>query len=404
MISKINICRIASILALTLILTAPVVIYAQEDDSKKVSITLNTGVTYGSGGDGIIGPLAGNFNVPSFRQPVYGGSFQYAFNPAWSINTAVQFGQFKNQYDFDPVFENKFFYVSVSGVTNMNGLFNLNSRFINPYLSVGLGMIRSKLESEDLDSEDLSLMISGGGGLNFYLFKGADLFVQYSYNAAGSDLLDGFSGQGSSDQFAALTAGLRFNFGSSGQKLISWPPSREREPVEVRMEDPAVEPEREEELQATREPDPELLREREKMEQELRERVERAEDAMMQRREEARIFADNWREERRIAQEKAREEAERRAQIFTEKPDPGHYVQVFSFRNQENAELVRERLIEMLEDELGSSQARVLIQKVDDYNRVLIGNFENYSDANRTLGIISSEFSESFIITFPRPE
>ncbi len=393
MISKFNIYGVAAILAFLFILSIPLSVQAQQDDPRKVSFTLNSGVTYGSGGDGMLGALAGNFNVPSFRQPVYGGSFQYAFSPAWSMDTAVQFGEFKNQYDFDPVFNNEFFYVTVRGVTNVNGLFNLNSRFINPYFSIGLGMIRSKIESEDLDSEDLSLMISGGAGLNFYLFRGADLFVQYDYNAAGSDLLDGYSGLGSSDQFAALTAGLRLNFGSSGQKHISWPPSRDRRVVETA---PEIEPE----VEAAQEPDPELLREREQMEEQLRQRVERAEDAMMQRREEARIFADNWREERRRVQE----EAQRRAQMFTEQPEPGHYVQVFSFRNQESAETIRERLIEMLDNEFNNPMELVIIQKVDEFNRVLVGAFSDFSDANRALRMISSEYGESFIITFPRPE
>jgi len=403
MISKMNLHGMAFVFVILLISSVPVTIQAQEDNSKKVSFTLYSGVTYGSGGDGMIGQLAGNFNVPSFRQPVYGGSFQYAFNPAWSIDTAVQFGEFKNQYDFDPVFKNEFFYVTVKGVTNMNGLFNLNSRFINPYFSVGLGMIRSKLESVDLDSEDLSLMITGGAGLNFYLFKGADLFVQYSYNAAGSDLLDGFSGQGSSDQFAAVNAGLRINFGSSGEKHISWPPARVREMAEPA---PEVEPEPEPtpEPEAVQEPDPEQIREIEQMKERLRERVERAEDAMMQRREEARIFADNWREERRIAQEKAREEAERRTEIFTEQPAPGHYVQVFSFRNQENAETTRETLIEMLQSEFNNPTEIVVIQKAGEYNRILVGAFSEFSEANRIMRMISSEYEGSFVITFPRAE
>ena len=394
MILKMNIYGVVSILAILLIAFIPLTVQAQDDDPKKVSFTLNSGVTYGSGGDGMVGRLAGNFNVPSFRQPIYGGSFQYAFSPAWSVDTAVQFGEFTNQYDFDPDYKNEFFYVTVRGVANMNGLFNLNSRFINPYFSVGMGMIRSKLESEDLDSEDLSLMLSGGAGLNFYLFRGADLFVQYTYNAAGSDLLDGFSGQGSSDQFAAVTGGLRFNFGSSGEKHISWPPSRDRRVADITPE------EVEEEIRPREEPDPELIREREQMEERLRQRVERAEDAMMQRREEARIFADNWREERRRIQE----EAQRRAQMFTDQPEPGHYVQVFSFRNQQSAETIRETLIEMLGDEFSNPMEMVVIQREGELNRVLVGAFSEFSEANRTLRMISQEYGDSFIITFPRPE
>ncbi|MFO7800018.1 MAG: hypothetical protein R6V22_09595, partial [Rhodohalobacter sp.] len=147
MISKINIYGMAFTLVILLVISVPMSVQAQEDNPKKVSFTLNSGVTYGSGGDGMIGQLAGNFNVPSFRQSFYGGSFQYAFNPTWSIDTGIQFGQFSNQYDFDPAFENDFFYATVKGVTNMNGLFNLNSRFLNPYISFGLGMIHSQIQT-----------------------------------------------------------------------------------------------------------------------------------------------------------------------------------------------------------------------------------------------------------------
>ncbi|PKD43935.1 SPOR domain-containing protein [Rhodohalobacter barkolensis] len=388
-----------AMILLIILISVPTESDAQQITPKKVSFTVGSGVTYGSAGDGAIGRLAGNFNTPSFRKQIYTGSFQYAFSRAWSLDIGFQSGKFTNQYDFDPAYENDFFSVTVKGITNMNGLFNVNSRFLNPYLSFGLGMIRSQLESEDLNSEDLSLLATAGAGMNFYLFRGADLFIQYDYNAAGSDLLDGLAGSGSSDQFASVTGGIRINFGSGGGKLASWPPARERttitpQPEEAEVED---EPLTRTEAEPVQEPTEEQLMEREKREQELRERIDQAEDAMMQKREEARIFADNWREEQRIKEMEAQVN-----RFYTDQPEPGHYVQVYSLLNRENAETTRQKLVELLEGDIDDPSDKVLIHRFDDFNRVIIGPFPQYREANRVMQLMISDYEESFIITFPR--
>ncbi|MGM0743958.1 MAG: SPOR domain-containing protein [Bacteroidota bacterium] len=404
MISKINIYGMAFTLVILLIISVAMPAQAQEENPKKVSFTLNSGVTYGSGGDGMIGQLAGNFNVPSFRQSVYGGSFQFAFNPAWSIDTGIQFGQFSNQYDFDPAFENDFFYATVKGVTNMNGLFNLNSRFLNPYISFGLGMIHSQIQTADLDSDDLSLLGTVGAGMNFYLFPGADLFIQYDYNAAGGDLLDGFSGQGSSDQFAAVSAGLRINFGPSGTKLASWPPPRDTRFEISTTADMGVEEERDVEEEVIREeaPEPENLQEKEEREQNLQQMVDEAFRDMMQKKDENREFAEQWRAEQRQKQMEAQAEAERQS-LITDQPDPGHYVQVFSFSNRETAEEMRAMLAEELSDRLEREDLRVIIHQYDGLNRVLLGSFQSYRNANSMLQNLDSDYG-AFIITYPRSE
>lgn len=374
-------------------------LHAQQSEPKKVSFTLSSGVTYGSAGDGVVGRLAGNFNVPSFRQQIYGGSFQYAFSPAWSIDTGVQFGQFTNQHDFDPAFQNDFFYANLKAVTNLNGLLNLNSRFINPYFSFGVGMIRSRIETQDLDSEDLSLLGSVGAGMNFYLFRGADLFVQYDYNAAGSDLLDGFSGSGSSDQFAAISAGLRFNLGSSGEKLSSWPRSQPRTEYESTIFD---EPAEEETVSRVEKPDPDMIQQKEEREQRLQQIIDEENRKMLRQQEQNRLFAEQWRQEQREKQLEAEAEA-RRQQIFTNSPEPGHYVQVYSFSNRNSAEMMREELLEELKTSLDQTGSRIIIHQVDGLNRVLIGSFDRYRDANSILQNLDSGYG-AFIITYPRPD
>lgn len=396
------------VLLLIMLVVAPWNSYAQENEGKKFSITLSSGVTYGSAGDGVIGSLAGNFNVPSFRKQIYGGGIQFAISPAFSMDTGIQFGQFTNQYDFDPAFENDFFYATVKGVTNMNGLFNLNSRFLNPYISFGLGMIHSQIQTADLDSDDLSLLGTVGAGMNFYLFPGADLFVQYDYNAAGGDLLDGFSGQGSSDQFAAVSAGLRINFGPSGTKLASWPPPRDKRfEISTSTEMSVAEDqdlEVEEEVIREEVPEPENLQVKEEREQQLQRMVDEAFRDMLQKKEQNRIFADEWKAEQQQKQLEAEAEAEaERRRLITDQPDPGHYVQVFSFSNRETAEEMRAMLAEELSARLEREDLRVIIHQYDGLNRVLIGSFQSYRTANRMLQNLDSDYG-AFIITYPRLE
>jgi len=401
---------------------------AQEQSEKRVSLTFNYGVTYGLANGGTFGPLAGDFNVASFRQPIYGGSFQYAFTPAWSINTGLQFGEFTNQFTEDPPFQNDFFNVTVKGVTNLNNLLNLRwgaSRFVNPYFSFGLGMMRSQIVTDDLDSEDLSLMATGGAGLMFYLFRGADLFVQYDYHVVGSDLLDGVSGDGGTDKFAALNAGIRINFGPSGTKHASWPPSRERRVREPapRPEVPEPEPELEPEVEPKVEPEPEVILDESTRRQLsaiemfrqsplmtsnrfIEEARERAEIRRQQKLEEERRIAEMRREEERRAAEMRMEEQRRAeaeaARVITDEPAPGHYVQVFSFRSRAYADQLRDDLIELLNEHFDDASQRVVIHRYGDYHRVLVGPFTRFSQARNAQQEFLSQYEEAFIITYPR--
>jgi hypothetical protein len=378
---------------------------ADEPEVRRLSIALTGGVTYGSTGDGMFGPLAGNFNVASFRQPIYGASLQYAFSPAMSMDIGFRMGQFENQFASDPFFETDYQYLSVKAVANMNNIFGFRrglARVFNPYFSLGLGMMRSEIVTEDLDSQDLALMLTGGAGLSMYLFRGADLFVQYDYHTVGSDLLDGVSGDGGSDQFAAITGGLRLNFGRAGTKLASWPPSRERpvrEPVRREVPEPEPEPE------PAPEPEPEPVlddatiefytRLAEFLESPYMTRPQFFEDALIR----AMERAEQRREEMRRAEEEARRAAER---ALRDAVEPGHYVQVFSFISSASAENTRDDLIRLLGDDIRNVEDRIIIQRYEDFHRVLIGPFTRLSEASAVLERLNERYDSAFLITFPR--
>jgi hypothetical protein len=395
--------RSVSVLLIALLLTAlgygEIKAQADEPDVRRLSIALTGGVTYGSDGNSMLGPLAGNFNVPSFRQPIYGASLQYAFSPAWALDIGYRMGQFENQFEADPFFETDYQYVSVKAVTNLNNLVGFRggaARVLNPYFSLGLGMIRSEVLTETDEFQDLALMLTGGAGLNIYLFRGADLFMQYDYHAVGSDLLDGVSGDGGSDQFSAVTAGLRLNFGRSGTKHISWPPSRERpvrEPVRREVPEPEPEPEPEPVLDdATIEFYNRLA---DFLESPLATRPQFFEDALVR----AMERVEQRREEMRRAEEEARREAER---ALRDAVEPGHYIQVFSFISSASAENTRDDLIETLRDVVSNVEDRIIIQRHGEFHRVLIGPFGRLSQAEAVLNQLNNRYEQAFLITFPR--
>jgi hypothetical protein len=373
---------------------------AQQQSEKKVSLTFNYGVTYGLADGGMYGPLAGGFNVPSFRQSIYGGSFQYAFNPAWSINAALQFGEFTNQFANDPSFQNDFLNVTVKGVANLNNLLNLRwdgSRFVNPYFSFGLGMMRSQIVADDLDSDDLSLMATGGAGFLIYLFRSADLFVQYDYHVVGSDLLDGFSGDGGTDKFAALNAGIRINFGRSGAKHVSWPPSRER-----RVREPAPRPEVTDlEPEVQPEPEPELILDESTRRQLVTFEMFRRSPLMTSMRfiEEASQRAEIRRQQRVEEQRRAEAEA---ARMVTDEPAQGHYIQVFSNTSRSLADQMRDELIELLDEQFDDASQRVVIHRYENFYRVLVGPFTRTAQARSTQQEFLRQYEGAFIITYPR--
>lgn len=432
----------------------------ENPEVRRLSITLNGGVTYGSAGN-ISGPFAGKFNVATFRQSVYGGSFQYAFNPAWSLETAVQFGGFKNQFESDPAFKNDYLHVSVKGLAGINDLLSLKwgaARFVNPHIAFGLGMIKSEVQADGLDTRDLSLMFTGGAGVSFYIFQGADLFFQYNYYAVGGDLLDGLSGDGGSDHFAALSTGLRFNFGKRNTNLASWPaprkPSvttpateplaqnREEEPepdtrqtveVEAVPEEetktepaeipPAGEEERNEvdaewlnslseflESPMLKQPlfiSESLTRAEENAKRLEQEKIQRQSEAVARARDRAAAEALARAEAMAIEQEQARAEAEARQRRDergngTNRPEAGHYIQISSFLSSVSAGRIRNELVESITGEADHLSQRVIIHQFEDFNRILIGPFSRFSEGRSVLRNLLEQYPDAFLIRFPR--
>ena len=397
---------LAVVMGLTGILSE---LYGQQGD-RRFSITLHSGYSFGSDGQGMMGRMAGNFNVESHRRPVLGAGLQYAVTPGWSVEGAFHTGEFVNQLDTDPYYHTTFTGLNLRVIGNMNNVFNLTggvARFLNPYFSLGVGGIHSNVEAEDLNTQDISLSLIGGLGLSIYVNRWFDLFAQYDYHVVGGDLLDGVSGPGGSDQYAMAHGGIRINFGRGNTRLASWPA-----PAAPRYDIAA------EESLAQNEPEPggpaaetasgsgpeasgELFDESFRawgagfgqfIDSPLMTRPEYLDDirtAIAARAEQARL------EQRRM-------ETEAASKLF-DNPPAGQYIQIYSAVDRDRAFEKRNEAIANLRGVVMNPSERVVITPFGEYYRVLVGQFEHRIDAQRIRTHIAAEYGDSFLITYPRP-
>ena len=127
-------------------------------------------------------------------------------------------------------------------------------------------------------------------------------------------------------------------------------------------------------------------------------------------------FARSMREARiraeALAAEQARLEAERqrlaaavpapvKIRRATSPPD-GAYIQIGSFPNDKVAEEKWHEVVASLEGVIVNPSRSVFIHEFQQYRRVLIGPFGSAGQARTLLSGIQSDYTEAFVIKFPR--
>ena len=386
-------------------------LYGQQGE-RRFSITLHSGYTYGSDGQGIMGRMAGNFNVESLRRPVFGAGLQYAVTPGWSVEGAFHTGEFINEFDVDPYYHTTFTGVNLRAIGNMNNLFNLSggvARFLNPYFSLGVGGIHSNVEAEDLNTQDISLSLVGGLGLSIYVNRWVDLFAQYDYYLVGGDLLDGVSGPGGSDQYAMAHGGIRINFGRGNTRLASWPAPAApyydmaaEESLAMNVSEPKPEVQAAESASASG-----PVSSGDRFDEPFRvwwAGFGQFLDSPLMTRP---AYLDQMRtriaaraELRRLEQRRMETVA---ASMLVDSPPAGQYIQIYSVDDRDRAMEKRNEAIGNLRGVVMNPSERVLITPFGEYYRVLVGQFEHRIDAQRIRAHIAGEYGDAFLITYPRP-
>ncbi len=401
----------ASHLVLIVSLFALVTEVNSQESERRFSITLQGGVSLATAND--VARLAGAFEASSGIRPIYGGSIQYAISPLWSLEGTFHMGTFENEEEVSFNFKNDYMAISIRNIINLNQLFQTNrvSGVINPYILIGIGALMSDLESDDGPYENTDLNFIGGIGLSFYLSRTIDFFVQYDYNIVASNLVDGrdFESRNfESDQFATAQGGLRFNFGRSDARHSSW----RRPPVEIFEEDY-------ERLMAlgnridnlerrTVQRDDEIKR----LEQKLLTQNRQLEGIQNTQSDiDSRI---NSVESQLANIDKTLSDMDtRRARTTPPVPDDeglvsdlpdGYYVQVFASHSLSSAQEIRQNVITKLDGTLENPSDMVIISQRQNLYEVRIGAFESrFADTVDVLRTAQNEYSDAFVITFPRP-
>ncbi|TVQ04941.1 MAG: hypothetical protein EA359_04490 [Balneolaceae bacterium] len=223
---------IAALVA-SLVIVSPVEAQDNEEPNR-LSIGLFGGITIG------------HMNIGTEYDPTFGFNLRYAANPTFAIQTNFQFGEFTSSDEdginnegnwYDRHFTNSYIKSSVSSHINLLRMLGSTSETINLYANVGLGLIYNDVEtsmgnpqlnhSEEYRGEDhsnIDLFGVLGAGVRVNLGRRLDLFAQYDFNVANSDLIDGHrtrpdreidNFKRTSDSWSSLTAGLQIKFGSS---------------------------------------------------------------------------------------------------------------------------------------------------------------------------------------------
>ncbi len=395
--------RVVNAIILCALILIPQKLHAQSagEDYRRVSLSLQAGITmsYESDVNRLIGS---NFNTFTGQTYNFGGGVQYAITPFWSAELGYRYNTIEGLAEGG--FETVVHSAVLKNIFNFNRLYRRSpvSEFLNPYVMFGYehDFYRYELVGDETNSGNESA-IMGGFGLALSLSPTFDLFAQYEVKLA-SNRMDNINRGFPADQIGMPSAGVRINFGRNGTKPLNLAP-----PVRHLTEDEhaafiATNGELRklsDELNEQRKLAEDLDERFRKLERSYQEHIDRL-DAFTRLLEE-RIDTLEYRlDNLEISFRDSERDRERR--LRKEVP-AGHYVQVFAATNYDAANRVKEMFHEILGDEFDDPEEVVFVIKRRQFYEVLIGTFYRFSDAQNSHELARIQFSDAFIITFPRP-
>lgn len=203
-------------------------------------------------GNGI--PFA-SFNEANQTEPIYNIGLIYNINSAFSIETSIKKGIFKNRNKlnyFGRTFDNHFTSFGISPQMNILSLLGAQKyiKKLNIYGFSGLGILHNNVktainpkmasdpnnvkgsiikEFEGINNKTNTLFYSLGAGLKYNFLQSIGIFLRYQYNLTNSDYIDGYTtahvklvgpNNYSNDNYSLLTMGISIRLGS-GHKLFN---------------------------------------------------------------------------------------------------------------------------------------------------------------------------------------
>ncbi len=388
---------------------------AQENE-RRFSISINGGVTVA--GDGLRGSPTGGIGIETDPQIVFGGSLQYSFTPSYSLALFGQYHRFENadgariRGDLVHEFESEIIHIGLRNIIHLNQLLGLNSvsNYIGPFGHFGFGVNIYDNDSNLFGTESGEHLAGVIGlGLNIYLSRTIDLFGQYDYhlttNAVGARSNSSTPETGANRRhvtYGIAHGGLRFHFGSSDARSMTW----RRAPMNIYEDDynrlMALNSRIDEIERQLEDQDQEIRR----LEQDLQTKTRQIEGNVEQH--ETRIT--NLERQFAEMQETVRDLDRRRDRMvetddqgLTQQLADGHYVQVYAGLTMAQARNARNMIVEALDGVIENPSQRVLITQRRQFYEVRVGVFNRFPDTVDVLRTAQNVFSDSFVVTFPRP-
>lgn len=366
----------------------------EAEEYNRWSVSLYGGYVFGERDRGLQ-IFASRFNVVSEPTWAAGGDVRYALNSFWSLEGGYRYTTLEGVG-----FETNIHTASLKNTFNLNRLYRRSSlsEYVNPYVILGVEQdwFTAEGPADEFSRSEASLI--GGLGLALRLNDRIEIFGQHEIKLS-SNWLDLQDRGYPYDQIGMASGGIRFHFGRSGNRPMNLRPAT-RTITETEFENIFAQARDVDNLSGRVDS---LENRIDQMDSdnsdkfaEIYERLAALEERVDSL--EAKTDCLCERAEQAEQEEVAPRERELRRTVAA-----GHYVQVFAARSFENAIEVRDSFRELLRNELNNSVDEVFIIQRRQYYEVLIGVFNQFSNAQNILPSASGVMGDAFIITFPRP-
>lgn len=377
---------------------------AQNQDYRKVSLSIHGGATLENGADGF-NLLDSRFNVVTETSANLGAGIQYAITPAWSLQGGYSYTKIRG---VSQSFETSLNTLSLKNIFNLNQILFVNriSNSINPYLTAGVGYDFYEYESPSETVDDNSLSYNLGAGLAFKISPTFDLFTHYEYQIASNRIDNIYATQNSTvgngfgaDVLVNLTGGIRINFGKKGTTHPSWRPV----PVDVNPNEYKRLVSQDKRAEELKQELADLEDQLEEQDRNHRKQINAHTEQIDNLKQQVNNLKVQLKEARDSLNTALQNQKEYESKI-DESISAGHYVQIFASLDLQSAQNVHLKATSTLKELLDNPEQQIFIASRMQFYEVLIGTFnDNLQKANEVLEVMEENYEDAFIITFPRP-
>lgn len=346
--------------------------------------------------------FASRFNVVSDPSYAFGGDVRYALNSFWAIEGGYRYSALEGRG-----FETTMHTASVKTSLHLNRFYRTSSlsEYVNPYIIGGIEQDFFNAEGPDMQFSRSEASLIGGAGIAFRFSDRLEIYAQHESKLS-SNWLD-LKDQGYPyDQIGMSSGGVRIHLGRSDRRPINLKPASSRishaeyEDIFARTQNVGGLNEQVVSLEnRINEKESDNIDYNERLEElmgriaALEERVDSLEaktDCLCERKED---------EERAVVEE----EPEQPTRELRQTVEPGHYVAVYASRGYDDAYRVRGQFREALAEYLDDPEDEVFIFYRNRFYEVMIGTFEEFSNATRVLEPSLNVMGDSYVKTFLRP-